>query len=195
MDGFTVVNTMGTRWMQEALIGGQLVYPFMSEDWADAPARREELLALVDQIGDRPGHDLALSIDLGGMLVIAGNEAGLKALKPPCRRYRAAFRCGWATTRRSIPPCRFRSRRAWTCGPCRKACSPTREALDRRAWPDLVAGGRHDRRLARLHAWSSGDGALRLHRRHPQWVAAREFAPITSSFPAPARRWAGRRKA
>ena len=80
MDGFTLVNTMGTL-MQEALIGGQLVYPFMSEDWADAPARREELLALVDQIGDRPGHDLALSIDLGGMLVIAGNEAGLKAFE------------------------------------------------------------------------------------------------------------------
>lgn len=80
MAGFTVVNTMGTL-MQEALIGGQLVYPFMAEDWADAPARRAELLALVDQIGDRPGHDLALSIDLGGMLVIAGNEAGLAAFE------------------------------------------------------------------------------------------------------------------
>lgn len=80
MDGFTVVNTMGAL-MQEALIGGQLVYPFMAEDWADAPTRRAELLALVDQIGDRPGHDLALSIDLGGMLVIAGNEAGLAAFE------------------------------------------------------------------------------------------------------------------
>lgn len=80
MDGFTLVNTMGSL-MQEALIGGQLVYPFMGEGWQDAPARREELLALVDQIGDRPGHDLALSIDLGGMLVIAGNEAGLKAFE------------------------------------------------------------------------------------------------------------------
>ena len=80
MDGFTVVNTMGTL-MQEALIGGQTVYPFMGEDWQDAPLRREELLALVGQIGDRPGHDLALSIDLGGMLVIAGNEAGLKAFE------------------------------------------------------------------------------------------------------------------
>jgi acyl transferase domain-containing protein len=80
MDGFTVVNTMGTL-MQEALIGGQTVYPFMGEDWQDAPLRREELLALVEEIGDRPGHDLALSIDLGGMLVIAGNEAGLKAFE------------------------------------------------------------------------------------------------------------------
>lgn len=80
MDGFTVVNTMGTL-MQEALIGGQTVYPFMGEDWQDAPARRTELLALVEEIGDRPGHDLALSIDLGGMLVIAGNEAGLKVFE------------------------------------------------------------------------------------------------------------------
>ncbi len=80
MDGFTVVNTMGTL-MQEALIGGQLVYPFMSEDWVDAPERRAELLALVEGIGDRPGHDLALSIDLGGLLVIAGDEAGLAAFE------------------------------------------------------------------------------------------------------------------
>jgi [acyl-carrier-protein] S-malonyltransferase len=80
LDGFTVVNTMGTL-MQKALIGGQLVYPVMGEDWVDAPARRAELLALVDEIGDRPGHELALSIDLGGMLVIAGNEAGLTAFE------------------------------------------------------------------------------------------------------------------
>jgi [acyl-carrier-protein] S-malonyltransferase len=80
MDGFTVVNTMGTL-MQETLIGGQLVYPVMGEDWVDAPARREELLALVEGIGQRAGHDLALSIDLGGMLVLAGNEAGLKAFE------------------------------------------------------------------------------------------------------------------
>jgi [acyl-carrier-protein] S-malonyltransferase len=80
MDGFTVVNTMGTL-MQEALIGGQLVYPVMGEDWADDPARREDLLALVEEIGARAGHDLALSIDLGGMLVIAGNEAALKAFE------------------------------------------------------------------------------------------------------------------
>jgi [acyl-carrier-protein] S-malonyltransferase len=80
IDGFTLVNTMGTL-MQEALIGGQLVYPFMGEDWVNAPARRQELLALVEEIGDRPGHDLALSIDLGGMLVLAGNEAGLKAFE------------------------------------------------------------------------------------------------------------------
>jgi [acyl-carrier-protein] S-malonyltransferase len=80
MDGFTVVNTMGGL-MQQALIGGQLVYPVMAEDWVDDPARRADLLALVDQIASRPGHVLALSIDLGGMLVLAGNEAGLAAFE------------------------------------------------------------------------------------------------------------------
>jgi [acyl-carrier-protein] S-malonyltransferase len=80
LDGFTLVNTMGSL-MQEALIGGQLVYPVMGEDWVDDPARRAEVLALVTEIDARGGHELALSIDLGGMLVIAGNTAGLTAFE------------------------------------------------------------------------------------------------------------------
>lgn len=79
-NGFTVVNTMGTL-MQQSLIGGQLVYPHMDDDWRPDPARKASLLALVAEIATRPDHTLALSIDLGGMLVIAGNEAGLKAFE------------------------------------------------------------------------------------------------------------------
>lgn len=79
-NGFTVVNTMGTL-MQQSLIGGQLVYPHMGEDWRPDPARKASLLALVAEITTRPDHSLALSIDLGGLLVIAGNEAGLKAFE------------------------------------------------------------------------------------------------------------------
>lgn len=79
-NGFTVVNTMGTL-MQDRLIGGQLVYPFLGDDWQPAPARKAKLLALVAEIATRADHQLALSIDLGGMLVIAGNEAGLKAFE------------------------------------------------------------------------------------------------------------------
>lgn len=78
--GFEVVNTMG-RLMQEHLIGGQLIYPFLGPDWAPAPARKAELLALTYSINARPGHVLGLSIDLGGMLVLAGNEAGLAAFE------------------------------------------------------------------------------------------------------------------
>lgn len=79
-NGFRIANTMG-RLMQEALIGGQTVYPWMGDDWRPDPARRDALLALVAQIARRPDHALALSIDLGGLLVVAGNEAGLKAFE------------------------------------------------------------------------------------------------------------------
>ncbi|WP_439397475.1 ACP S-malonyltransferase [Bradyrhizobium sp. PMVTL-01] len=70
--GFVVVNTMGTL-MQEALIGGQTLYPFVDDDWREIPGKRAELLDLIDSI---PG--LHLSIDLGGMLVFGGEDASLK---------------------------------------------------------------------------------------------------------------------
>jgi acyl transferase domain-containing protein len=79
-NGFEVVNTMGTL-MQTHMIGGQVLYPFVDEDWQPPPRRRSELLELVAQIGAKAGHVLALSIDLGGMLVLAGNEAGLAAFE------------------------------------------------------------------------------------------------------------------
>ncbi|WP_170763795.1 ACP S-malonyltransferase [Ruegeria lacuscaerulensis] len=79
-NGFRVVNTMGTL-MQDHLIGGQLVYPFTGDDWQDDPERKADLLADVAGINAMDGHDLALSIDLGGMLVLAGNENGLKAFE------------------------------------------------------------------------------------------------------------------
>ena len=78
--GFEVANTMGTL-MQDALIGGQVIHPFMGDDWRPNPARKAELLALVAEIGARPDHVLDLSIDLGGLLVLAGNEAGLSAFE------------------------------------------------------------------------------------------------------------------
>ena len=79
-DGFRVANTMGTL-MQEALIGGQLIYPFVDEDWRPQIARRAQLLDLVGDIAAASGNQLYLSIELGGMLVLAGNEAGLAAFE------------------------------------------------------------------------------------------------------------------
>jgi [acyl-carrier-protein] S-malonyltransferase len=78
--GFEVVNTTGTL-MQQSLIGGQVIYPFLGEDWQPDPAKKAELLALVAEIGTQSGHVLSLSIDLGGMLVLAGNDQGLKAFE------------------------------------------------------------------------------------------------------------------
>ena len=78
--GFEVVNTMGTL-MQESLIGGQIIYPFVGDDWLPDPAKKAGLMALVAEIAARAGHVLTLSIDLGGMLVLAGNDDGLKAFE------------------------------------------------------------------------------------------------------------------
>jgi [acyl-carrier-protein] S-malonyltransferase len=80
MGGMQVVNTMGTL-MQVHMIGGQLIYPFLDDNWQEIPGRRDNLLSEVATINARPEHDLGLSIDLGGMLVLAGNEAGLTAFE------------------------------------------------------------------------------------------------------------------
>lgn len=79
-DGFRVVNTMGGL-MQDHLIGGQVVYPWMGSNWQNDRARKADLLALVAGINARADHALHLSIDLGGMLVFAGDAAGLSAFE------------------------------------------------------------------------------------------------------------------
>ncbi len=78
--GFHVVNTMG-RLMQEHMIGGQLIYPFVDENWVEIPGERARITAQMAEINARDGHSLTLSIDLGGMLVLAGNDAGLAAFE------------------------------------------------------------------------------------------------------------------
>ncbi len=70
--GFDIVNTMGTM-MQQSLIGGQLLYPFVDENWVEIPGKRAELLALTEQI-----EGLYVSIHLGGMVVFAGLDQALR---------------------------------------------------------------------------------------------------------------------
>ena len=85
IDGMSVVNTMGTL-MQKHAAGGQTVYPLVDADWHPVPGRRDALMGLMRSIGERDEHVLSLSIDLGGMLVFAGNEAGLNALESELER-------------------------------------------------------------------------------------------------------------
>ncbi len=90
MGGFEVVNTMGTL-MQENLIGGQLIYPFVDDNWVEIPGRRSEVFAKCTEVSRRADHVLGLSIDLGGMLVLAGNEAGLSAFERDMPRLEDRF--------------------------------------------------------------------------------------------------------
>ncbi len=90
MDALQVVNTMGTL-MQDTLVGGQVVYPVVDENWQPIPGRRKEMTALVREINGRSGHELYISIDLGGMLVFAGNDPAIALLvgmlKPEQERF------------------------------------------------------------------------------------------------------------
>lgn len=79
-NGFEIVNTMG-RLMQDTLIGGQMIYPHLADDWRSDPEKKARLLEQVDEIDARPDQSLSLSIDLGGMLVLAGDNAGLASME------------------------------------------------------------------------------------------------------------------
>lgn len=89
-DGLRLAGTMG-RLMQEAMIGGQLIYPCWDADWRPDPARRAALLAQVTGIDAQEGHALRLSIDLGGMLVLAGDAAGMEAFEGAVPRVQDRF--------------------------------------------------------------------------------------------------------
>ena len=78
-NGFRIVDAMGEN-SQAGEPGGQVLLTLVDEDWREIPGLREQVLALVDDINSRDGQALYPSIDLGGMLVVAGDEPGLKAL-------------------------------------------------------------------------------------------------------------------
>ncbi|ALH82849.1 ACP S-malonyltransferase [Sphingopyxis macrogoltabida] len=78
-DGFRISNAMGLN-SQTHGPGGQILLQVVDEDWRPVSGLRERLFDLVADIGSRPGCALALSINLAGMLVFAGNEDGLAAL-------------------------------------------------------------------------------------------------------------------
>lgn len=88
--GFRVVNTMGTL-MQQHLIGGQVIYPIQNDQWQIEPDQHTAMLDLVAEINARETHVLALSIDLGGMLVLAGNDHGLAAFDAAVPRMQGRF--------------------------------------------------------------------------------------------------------
>lgn len=88
-DGFDITTTMG-RMMHDDGLGGQILYPHMEDDWQVDPRSKQDLVSLVAEIASRPGHILTLSIDLGGALVLAGDDAGLAAFETAVPR-RAPF--------------------------------------------------------------------------------------------------------
>lgn len=89
LNAFRVINTMGSM-MKTETIGGQVIYPMVDESWQKNPGRQREIEAIVQKISERPGHELYLSIRLGGYNVWGGNKEGINALLkelPPMENY------------------------------------------------------------------------------------------------------------
>jgi malonyl CoA-acyl carrier protein transacylase len=77
--GFSIIDAMGDN-SQAGAPGGQVLLSLVDEQWHEAPGLRQALLALAGDINGRAGADLYVSIALGGMMVFAGNDAGLDML-------------------------------------------------------------------------------------------------------------------
>ena len=78
-DSFKLINTMGSM-MKQGLIGGQIIYPIVDENWQILPEEVDKISELLNDINKVGGHEVYISIQLGGYLVLAGNKPGLAEL-------------------------------------------------------------------------------------------------------------------
>jgi [acyl-carrier-protein] S-malonyltransferase len=77
---YRVIQTMGSM-MKHELIGGQILYPLVNDEWQHDTEKEKLVLELMNHINQQPDHECYLSILLGGFIVIGGNEKALKLLQ------------------------------------------------------------------------------------------------------------------
>lgn len=80
-----LINTMGSM-MSDGVIGGQMIYPVMDENWHICGDKIDKLMSMVFAVNNTEGAEAYLSIKLGGYYVLAGNEHGLKMLEKQLER-------------------------------------------------------------------------------------------------------------
>lgn len=78
-DAFQIVDTMG-YYQKGNVVGGQIIYPIIDENWRIVPGRDQEVLDQCQKVAEATGEHVGLSIRLGGFLVLAGSNKGLTAL-------------------------------------------------------------------------------------------------------------------
>jgi [acyl-carrier-protein] S-malonyltransferase len=78
-NGFQIVDAMGQH-SQAGEAGGQVLMSVVDEEWREVPGLRERLLSVAADVDARPDAQLFVSIELGGMIVFAGDEPGLAAM-------------------------------------------------------------------------------------------------------------------
>lgn len=76
---FDVINTMGSM-MKEQIIGGQMIYPVVDENWKQIPERISQIRAALTEVNQMPECEAYISIYLGGYYVIGGNQKALNFL-------------------------------------------------------------------------------------------------------------------
>ena len=90
--GFELVNTMG-RLMQTQGCGAQVIYPLVNAQWQLDPQLVQVCEQTVAEVNADKNCHVYSSIRLGGMQVLAGNDAGITALleKLPKQQERYPF--------------------------------------------------------------------------------------------------------
>lgn len=77
--GARLVNTMGGMMHQHG-VGGQIVWPIVDADWRIDPEKDELVSEIHQEVVSLPDIEVHISIHLGGMIVFAADDNGLKWL-------------------------------------------------------------------------------------------------------------------
>jgi [acyl-carrier-protein] S-malonyltransferase len=77
--GARLVNTMGTM-MHNHGLGGQIVWSLVDENWRIDPVKADLAQSILAEADVNQGITVSVSIRLGGMIVFAADDAGLKWL-------------------------------------------------------------------------------------------------------------------
>ena len=78
-NAFQVVETMA-HFQKRNIRGGQIIYPVVDDNWLPRPDLEAEVHRLMEDLAREEQTWVGLSIRLGGFLVLAGTDQGLKQL-------------------------------------------------------------------------------------------------------------------
>lgn len=84
--GFSVINTMGGMMKQE-ILGGQVIYPIVDDQWRRSPQKIAAVEQAVYKAREKSGCDIHMSIYLGGFVVLGAEQAGVNALLKELPQY------------------------------------------------------------------------------------------------------------
>ena len=80
--GYELIHTMGSM-MKNQIIGGQIIYPVVDDDWIENKEKKTNIISQVKNAG------CYISIDLGGYVVIGGEQTSLDLLLKKLPKKRA----------------------------------------------------------------------------------------------------------